>query len=263
MYHNKLEEVLGYEPGKLSAGIAGTAGLKYGDMASVLQMLQKDVAAAREKKAAGGGEGLTEKEKAAALANLENTNNLLSKHSFRDSVIQTFGTRVLNDFGISEAELKDLIKSDTVEGLDGAAHIRIGNNKFKSTLPEQAAAYEQKVANEGVAAANIDFYNSFLKPYLRKLTGTEAATKEEQLIQDLKREWSKVIDNQTISKEEADEISGIIQQIDQAVANGETEGEIGNLVNEAVTKMKAALDSRERPSEVEDEEKTKSIMYKD
>ena len=134
-------------------------------------------------------------------------------------------------------------------------HPKIGNYKFASTLPEQAAAYEQKVEDEGVAAANIDFYNSFLKPYLRKLTNTESATKEEQLVQDLKREWSKAVDNQAISQEEANEISGIIQQVEQAFANGETEGELGRLIGEAVDKMQAALDSRERPTEVEDEVK--------
>ncbi len=257
LYRSKLEEMLGYEPGKMNSSRGGDA-LKYGDMASILKALTGDIAAAREKKAAGGGEGLTEKEKAAALANLENTNNLLNQNKFRKDVIKTFGNRVFNDFGIPEAELKDLLNNDTVEDMNGV-HPKIGNNKFTSTLPEQAAAYEQKVENEGVAAANIDFYNSFLKPYLRKLTNTESATKEEQLVKDLKREWSKVVDNQAISTEEADEIGGIIQQVEQAFANGETEGELGRLIGEAVDKMQAALDSRERPSEVEDE--VKFVQY--
>ena len=253
LYRSKLEEMLGYEPGKMNVSRGGDA-LRYGDIAGLLQGLTKDVAAAREKKAAGGGEGLTEIEKDYALANLESTNNLRNQNKFRNAVIKTFRNKVFNDFGIPEAELKDLLNNDTVEDMNGV-HPKIGNYKFASTLPEQAAAYEQKVEDEGVAAANIDFYNSFLKPYLRKLTNTESATKEEQLVQDLKREWSKAVDNQAISQEEANEISGIIQQVEQAFANGETEGELGRLIGEAVDKMQAALDSRERPTEVEDEVK--------
>ena len=251
LYRNKLEEMLGYEPSKMNGDRASDA-LRYGDIASLLKTLTEDVKKAREKAETGHAGELTQNEKKEHQLNAKDTRLFVTpdggrtRRSFIENLKYTFAPDIQADFQMTPEEAKAVFQS---YGL---------TNNFRASLPDAFDEYVVTMNSQGVGVANRQLYTKYIKPLLQRAT-ERSLSEEDQLYKDLKKEWATVVDNKSISEEEASEINSIIDLLSATTDDLQKQ----ELLASAAEKIEAAKNSRERPSEVEDKEKTKSIMYKD
>ena len=247
MYRGKLEEMLGYEPGKMNASRGGDA-LKYGDMADILRGLTGDIKKAREKAETGHAGELTQNEKKEKQAEAKDTTLFATpdggrtKRSFITNLTYTFAPDIQADFQMTPEEAKAIFQ---FYGL---------TNNFRASLPDAFDEYVATMNSQGVGVANRQLYTKYIKPMLQKAVGG-SLSKEDQLYKDLKKEWATVVDNKSISEEEASEINSIIEQLGSTTDDLQKQ----ELLALAAEKIEAAKNSRERPSEVEDE--VKFVQY--
>ena len=247
LYRSKLEEMLGYEPGKMSSSRGGDA-LKYGDMASILKALTGDIAAARVKAETGHAGELTQNEKKENQINAKDTTHFATqdggraRRPFITELTYTFAPDIQADFQMTPEEAKAVFQS---YGL---------TNNFRASLPDAFNEYVATMNSQGVGVANRQLYAKHIKPLLQRATGG-SLSKEDQLYKDLKKEWATVVDNKSISEEEASEINSIIEQLGSTTDDLQKQ----ELLASAAEKIEAAKNSRERPSEVEDE--VKFVQY--